>query len=109
MSESLSEFLNFEEILFEVALGFVLMGIALLFPYRKMHARPEIFWDIVGMFCLYLFAFIYTLVEYPAYDWLVTIDWIERWQNMIRAQSLWLIIPFNFVLADFTAYWAHRL
>ena len=109
MIEFLSEYLSFQEIFLEITLGCMLMGITFLFPFREMSARPEVGWDIVGMLSVYVFALFYSFFEYPAYHWLANIDWIERWQDIIWIMPWWIVIPLNFVVADFAAYWAHRL
>ncbi len=109
MIEFLSEYLNFQELIIEIALGFLLMGIALLFPFRNILADPEIGWDIIGLVCVNLFTIIYSSIEYPVYDWLANMNEISRWHQSIGGMPWWILVPVNFVLADCAVYWAHRL
>jgi sterol desaturase/sphingolipid hydroxylase (fatty acid hydroxylase superfamily) len=93
----------------EFVLGFLFLGLALWLPYRSMKGKLEIDWDIIGHIfgtgCTLAYVF---LLENPVYGWLVDVDSIVRYQEVIQQLPFWAVGTAYLILSDFLGYWTHR-
>lgn len=95
--------------LIDIGVGLFQQGLSLLFPFRRIRARPEIGWDVIGVVCA--MAFIYfaeSLLAIPS-DWVLGFASMDGWSSTVESWPWWLAAPLYVILADLGAYWAHRL
>lgn len=83
-------------------------AISVVFPFRRLESRPEIWWDVVGVGATILFASAATLLLSAATGWLYDNAAFARWHAIV-ARWHWLpTVAVYVLLADCGAYWAHR-
>jgi sterol desaturase/sphingolipid hydroxylase (fatty acid hydroxylase superfamily) len=88
-------------------LGAAAWLLALALPFRRFVERPEILLDVAACACMLAFSeAAVALLDVPT-DWMS--ERIDGWYAIVDASPWWLIVPAYVVLADFGAYWAHRL
>ncbi len=93
----------------DLGLGFANQAVSRLFPFRKIAARPEVAWDVIGVAATVVFVyFAESILEVPS-DWLLSFASIDGWGAMVESWPWWVAAPLYLILADLGAYWAHRL
>ncbi len=93
-----------------IVVGLGLQFVASLAPFREQQHPREIRWDVIGILATLLFFVLYGLtIGGPVAAWVANIDFVSQWHDVVRNGPYWPLVAFNFVLADFINYWAHRL
>lgn len=93
----------------DFGVGLMHQALSYVFPFRRIHARPEIAWDVVGVVCTVAFVyFAESLLAIPS-DWLLSFAPIDDWSSRVDSWPWWVGAPLYVVLADLGAYWTHRL
>lgn len=89
--------------------GLALFGLALRFPFRRLDAKPEITWDIIGILSVGAFAAGADYVLRTALDWTLAFPTISSWIETLTHWPFWLLLAGNLIVGDFIAYWGHRM
>jgi sterol desaturase/sphingolipid hydroxylase (fatty acid hydroxylase superfamily) len=96
-----------ESTLIEIAVAALIWSLTFVIPFRTIQAKPEMRWDIIAV----VFSFVLTIVIFDLLD--RSADWVApglaAWHSEADAWPWWTLLIGYLVLADFGAYWAHRL
>jgi sterol desaturase/sphingolipid hydroxylase (fatty acid hydroxylase superfamily) len=95
------------EFVLEYGLGLVIGLVALAIPLRRFASGPAVGWDLLGALWAHVAAAGLLVPLDVMVDWSMT--HVEGWYRLTEDLSIWLTLPGYIVLADFAAYWAHRL
>jgi sterol desaturase/sphingolipid hydroxylase (fatty acid hydroxylase superfamily) len=91
----------------EVLLGLCIGALALAFPFRRATSRSRPLWDIAAAAVSVAFGFVGdSLLGMPGDAVMARLD---GWFAGLHDAPLWIVVPAYVVVADFGAYWAHRL
>jgi sterol desaturase/sphingolipid hydroxylase (fatty acid hydroxylase superfamily) len=93
----------------DIALGFIHQGVSVLCPFRQQSAKPEIFWDIIGIAASGLFATVFYFCFDPLLGLLYQLVWLIQWQNVVAQWPVAVTVVCFTLVTDCAVYWAHRL
>lgn len=106
MLELVLEEVSFVIVSVSIALGIWML--ALMAPFRRVHARPDLRWDALALVA----ATVFGIVAASLLGWLsepaLALARIKQWHGYVTALPIWVLLGVNFIVADFAAYWAHR-
>ena len=95
---------------FDLLVGLVLLSIALIFPARVMQGKLEFNWDLAGLAMLMVSSIFFGYLFEEHIDlWLLDSSIISNWNDTAWQWKWWILLPLNIIVADFVAYWGHRL
>lgn len=90
--------------------GFMNLGISRAMPFRKINARPEILWDLIGLAAAAGFAELYLRFLEPGLSQALDgATWTIRFRSQVETLPWWALFSANLVATDFGSYWVHRL
>ena len=96
-----------ESTLIEIAVAALIWSLTLFFPFRRLPERPEVRWDVIAViWSLALSIVIFDLLDRSS-NWVA--PRMSSWYSDIGSWPLWSLIIGYLLVADFGAYWAHRL
>ena len=93
-----------------LAIGLCSQLIGHICPIVRQAEMPEYLWDIIGLVSTLVFTALATvyMVE-PTRGWIAGTDSLAGWYATLQSKPIWLVLLINLVLADFLAYWGHRV
>jgi len=92
-----------------LAVGIALFGVALLIPFRRQYARPEVTRDLLAVAATFAFALGAEYMLGAGLEWTAGFPLMERWFDTLNHWPLWVLVAGNLVVSDLIAYWAHRM
>lgn len=95
------------EFTIDYGLGLMIGLLALAAPLRRFASGPAVGWDLLGAAWAHVAAVGLLLPLDLMVGWCMA--FAEPWYRLSEDLPLWLTLPGYIVLADFAAYWAHRL
>lgn len=95
--------------LVDLTVALALFWLGLVFPFRRVDAKPEIVWDVTAVLATIAFAAGADYVLGVGLDWTLALPAIGRWIDVLTRWPFWVLLLGNLVVADLLSYWAHRL
>jgi sterol desaturase/sphingolipid hydroxylase (fatty acid hydroxylase superfamily) len=89
-------------------LGILLWCIALAFPLRKITARPDYAWDLIGLVASTFFALVVIFLTEFAVSNLEATSFVSQWRAAISPVPWWILLPAYLLLSDLSGYLTHR-
>lgn len=96
-----------QEFVLYYGIGVLAWLIAFAMPLRQFEARAPVGLDLLAAFCTLVFA--------VGADWALgsfivgAVEHLQYWHQRVAQVPWWVLAPGYVVLADFGAYWSHRL
>jgi sterol desaturase/sphingolipid hydroxylase (fatty acid hydroxylase superfamily) len=93
-----------------VSIGVASQVIAHFSPVVRQEEEPEYFWDLIGLASTLVFTGLATVyIVEPIRGWLEDTNFLVGWYAAMQSKPIWLLLLINLILADFIAYWGHRV
>lgn len=96
------------ETVVDVGCGASVWLVAIFLPFRKLIAKKEFGWDVIGYVGSAFFGLVIVIaLEEPILDW--STAQVAGWRTVFEAQSWYVTLAAYLLVSDLGTYWAHRL